>query len=216
MSYLYVALGDSLSAGVGTSLFSPGFVQRYKRIAEYVLKVPVFLRVFAYPGYKTADILKEMKKNYIKESIIEADIITITAGGNDLIFAARQYLTDKNEDDFKKALKLGISNMTKILDTIHNWKKEADRPYIIRMVNLYNPIPKEEIAAKWVGEFNKHLKKLAILEHVRIADIQKAFKGYESDFLSIDGIHPNDMGYDRIAELLNRLGYKELRDTEEE
>ncbi|MDP4162216.1 MAG: spore gernimation protein, partial [Bacillota bacterium] len=37
MSFLYVALGDSLSVGVGTTFFSPGFVQRFRRSAERVL-----------------------------------------------------------------------------------------------------------------------------------------------------------------------------------
>lgn len=216
MSYSYIALGDSLTVGVGSGFFSPGFVQRYRRMAEWELDEEIYLQIFAHPGYKTADILTELSNDFVKESVKEADIITITAGGNDLITAARNYLQDKNEEDLRNGLKECMTNMSAIFNTIHLLKKQVERPYIIRMINLYNPFPKEEIAKKWVRKFNNHLKILAEHECVKMANIQKAFRDYEKEYLSIDGIHPNDIGYERIAELLHRFGYGELSFLEEE
>ncbi|MDP4169344.1 MAG: GDSL-type esterase/lipase family protein [Bacillota bacterium] len=216
MSFLYVALGDSLSVGVGTTFFSPGFVQRFRRSAERVLDDHIALRIYAHSGYKTEDVLNDLKKEYIQDSLRNADIITITAGGNDLISAARKYLDDKNEEDLSIALKKCITNMTAILDTIHKLKSDSDTPYIIRMFNLYNPFPKEPLAQKWVKKFDTHLNNLAIHEHVAFVDMQKLFKNNESEYLSIDQIHPNDLGYDRMAEQLNKLGYGQLGNYEEE
>jgi lysophospholipase L1-like esterase len=53
--------------------------------------------------------------------------------------------------------------------------------------------------------------------YISVVQIDRVFKGHETDYLSIDGIHPNDRGYEKIAEALHHLGYGELSlDLEEE
>ncbi|XJZ28968.1 GDSL-type esterase/lipase family protein [Bacillota bacterium Lsc_1132] len=207
MSFLYVALGDSLSAGVGTGFFSPGFVQRYRRMAEMELEERVLVQVFAHPGFQTKDILHELDDDFIKEEIQKADIITITGGGNDLIHAARKYLQDQNERDFSIALKKSMENISNIIKIIQKLKMNAVKPYIIRIVNLYNPLSNDPLAIKWIKKFNQHLKSFAVNDTIAIVQMDKAFKDYEKEYLTMDGIHPNDIGYERIAESLHRLGY---------
>ncbi|MCM2532094.1 GDSL-type esterase/lipase family protein [Neobacillus pocheonensis] len=216
MSYSYVAIGDSISAGVGTSLFSPGFVHRYRRMAELELDDQVLVHVFARPGAVTKDVLNELKQDFIRERIKEADIITITAGTNDLINAARKYQTDKNADGLKISFQECKENFSAMMKVIAKLKKEALRPFVIRIFHLYNPFPKEDFAIKWVKNFNHFLKSLAKDYHISIVEINQVFKEYESEYLSIDRIHPNDIGHEQMAERLHRLGYGELAFEEEE
>lgn len=210
MSFLYVALGDSLSVGVGVSLFSPGFVQRYRQMAEMKLEEQVVVKTFAHPGFQTSDILLELKEELIREKIKLADIITITAGGNDLIKAAKKFLQDQDTHNFFTALKKSTENFVEIMNQIHQLKKSSAKPYIIRIVNLYNPFPNEPIAAKWIKRFNQQLKTFVVKNTIAIVQIDKIFKDYETEYLALDGIHPNDIGHERIAESIHRLGYGEL------
>ncbi|RYM06205.1 hypothetical protein EWH99_03745 [Sporolactobacillus sp. THM7-7] len=78
----YVALGDSLTVGVGSTLFLPDFVAHYRKTLETVLRQPVGLRVLAKNGATTEDILYALQHPEVEKTIREADVITITAGGN--------------------------------------------------------------------------------------------------------------------------------------
>jgi lysophospholipase L1-like esterase len=216
MSYSYIALGDSLSSGVGSSIFSPGFVHRYRRMAERELDDQVLIHVFARPGAETKDVLNDLQQGFIKEKLKEADIITITAGTNDLINAIRQFQSDKNLAALKKSLKDSKKNFSAIMQRIHDLKKDAIHPFVVRLFLLYNPFPKEDFAIKWVKHFNQHLKSLAKDFHISIVEINKVFNGYETEYLSLDRIHPNDIGHEQMAERLHRLGYGELSYVEEE
>jgi len=55
--------------------------------------------------------------------------------------------------------------------------------------------------SKWqlVPQFNDQLKTMAAAEQVPVADIYAAFNG-DFSLLNDDGLHPNDRGYERIAE----------------
>ncbi|MCQ6282724.1 GDSL-type esterase/lipase family protein [Bacillus sp. EB600] len=217
MSYLYVALGDSLSVGVGASIFSPGFVQRYQRLATTDLGEHVYVQTFAHPGFQSLDVLLELDNDFVKEQIKDADIITITAGGNDLIQAARKFQIDHNEQDFSLALNECMKNFGKIMNGITDLKHDCIRPYIIRLVNLYNPFPNDPLAVKWIRKFNLHIKSFLKNPVVSIAEVDKIFKDHEKEYIARDGIHPNDIGYERIAESLHQLGYGELAlESEEE
>lgn len=217
MSFLYVALGDSLTVGVGATFFSPGFVQRYQRYAIDELQDLVNVQTHAHLGFQTEDVLLELKNDLVREEVQNADIITITAGGNDLIEAARKYQDDKNEKDFSFALRRCMENYHKIMKEINAIKNDSTTPYIIRLVDLYNPFPQDPLAEKWIKKFNSQLKRFVKAPFVSVAQIDKVFKGHETEYLSYDGLHPNNLGYEKIAEVLNQLGYGELPlDLEEE
>jgi lysophospholipase L1-like esterase len=217
MSYSYIALGDSLTVGIGASIFLPGFVQRYQILAISELQEPVYVQTFAHPGFQSLDVLLELNNDLLMEQIKYADIITITAGGNDLIQAARKFEEDQNEEDFSIALKRCMDNYWKIIKTINTLKNDSVNPYIIRLIDLYNPFPENPLAEKWIKKFNLQLKNFVKVPYISVVQIDRVFKGHETDYLSIDGIHPNDRGYEKIAEALHYSGYGELSlDLEEE
>lgn len=72
MGFSYVALGDSLLVGVGATFFSPGFVERYKRMIEMKIDETINSQVLAKPGLRTIDIVKEMKKEKMAKALENA------------------------------------------------------------------------------------------------------------------------------------------------
>lgn len=87
----YLAFGDSLTVGFGAP-DGRGFVYSFKMKVEQWLNVPVQLIQAGTNGATTSELLQTLESDpQIQKDIQEADIITITAGGNDLI--KRQFLS---------------------------------------------------------------------------------------------------------------------------
>lgn len=207
--YRYCGIGDSLTVGVGSILFTKGFITRYLYLTGKVLKAPILPSTFGKIGATTGDILDSLNNKFVAKEIEEADIITITAGGNDLIDAAENFAEDKNEDDFFIALESGKRNLKNIIHRIMEIKQKQD-PYIVRMMNLYNPFPELMVADKWVEAFNHNIERLKKPPIIKVADIHDLFLNREKELLFFDHIHPNYKGYAIIADALSRLGYEPL------
>jgi lysophospholipase L1-like esterase len=206
--YHYVAIGDSLTVGLGADLFAPGFVGRYAKDAATALQRPVIINKFAKSGATSGEILGALHAPMVSEAVRTSDIITITAGGNDLIDAAEIYLINQNEKNLFLALETAIQNIKAMVDHIHFLHNPDHHQYIIRILNLYNPFPNIPQANQWLQRFNAHLAEYTRFSHIKIADIYSAFQGRQSNLLH--GIHPNDRGYEVIADKLNHLGYGPL------
>lgn len=213
MVFHYVALGDSLTVGVGSSLFSQGFVLKFQQLAAEKLGTQIFVQVFAHSGFLSKDILQALEDEFIQEQLKEASIITITAGGNDLIQAARKYEEDHLESDFNSALNNCMENYRKIIMGLRQLKESKPQlfPFIVRPINLYNPFPQNDLAEKWIKRFNMQLNHLSKAPCISVAKIDRIFKGHEKEYLSADRIHPNDFGYRKISESLDLLGYGQLQ-----
>jgi len=206
----YVALGDSLTVGVGSDLFHPGFVDRYAEEASRTLGQPVFTDKYARTGATSGEILGALYLPVVSESLQTSDIVTLTAGGNDLIDAAETFFIDQNENRLMSALETAMANIKRIIERIHVIHNPEHHRYIMRILNLYNPFPAIPQANAWIQNFNNHLSGFARYPHIKIADIYSAFQGRQNELLSLDRIHPNARGYTVMAEVLNRLGYDPL------
>ncbi|MGE8205156.1 GDSL-type esterase/lipase family protein [Heyndrickxia sp. NPDC080065] len=205
----YCAIGDSLTVGVGSTCFVKGFITRYLSLTRKTVEMPIFPSIFGKSGATSGDILNNLNHPFISTRVKDAEIITITAGGNDLIGAAKAFLQNKNEKDFLIALENGKKNLSKIINRIMNLK-HSQGPYIIRMINLYNPFPNIAGADKWVEEYNHNIERLANPPIIQVANIHDLFHGKEKELLAHDHIHPNNKGYLIIANALFQLGYEPL------
>ncbi|MGP4079611.1 GDSL-type esterase/lipase family protein [Pseudalkalibacillus sp. R45] len=204
----YTALGDSLTVGVG-SIFAPGFVSRYSESIETAANRQVERNVFAKNGATTAQVLAFLAMEDVKKAIAEADVITITAGGNDLKKAAKKYFFMNDTTFFKNAIKESMKNLSMMLHEIRKIKEKGGVPYIIRLVGLYNPFPYLSFSELWIKTFNKQLEKFEC-KNLKVANIYEPFKVNGGNALSIDGLHPNGYGYKLIADQLKELGYDPL------
>lgn len=207
-SLIYTAIGDSLSVGTGAFLYQ-GFEKRYASLAEETLQRPININIYAKNGATSEDILQRVRTSKVRKGIRDASIITITAGGNDLIHAARKYAKTQELYVFEEALYNFSVNLTAIMNDIHEIKSSTPTPFIIRIVGLYNPAPQLQGSDYYVQAFNQHLQYFANT-HTKIADIYYPFKYYGKKVLFLDGLHPNGKGYQIIAEALHQLGYYPL------
>ncbi|MBM7645082.1 lysophospholipase L1-like esterase [Scopulibacillus daqui] len=207
----YVALGDSLTVGVGAGIFNPGFVNIYRTMAESALSKPVLFKIYAKTGATSKQILNSLSFPEIASHIRHSEIITLTAGGNDLIQAGKDFLANRNENRLEESLRHASANISEIIHTI-NQIHIANDPFILRIFNVYNPFPNIKFIDHWLQAFNAHLQNFSKYPHVKIADIYTAFSGRQKFLLSLDHIHPNILGYQVMAETANQLGYDGLLD----
>ncbi|RKP47953.1 lysophospholipase [Cohnella endophytica] len=204
----YAAIGDSLTSGVG-DLFGGGFVPKYGRMIEDRLGQHVVYEKMGINGATTENILSAVQCDHRMRAFIQnADIITLTAGGNDLLDAAKAYATSKNADLFRQALTECRQNLAGIFGVIRKLK-HGRAPYLIRAVDLYNPSPSLPEANVWIKRFNSQLESFQD-GNLRVANIFDSFQGRQRELLSLDHFHPNGRGYAVIADALDRQGYRPL------
>ncbi|MFJ5965638.1 GDSL-type esterase/lipase family protein [Bacillus sp. NPDC093026] len=202
MGRSYVAIGDSLTVGVGARLFGGGFVERYAAMLEKRLHIPIELSVFAKSGLTTDAMLQLFKRTDVRCAIEQADIITITGCGNDLVQAVQHEKEGVDEKELLLASMHCQANFTEMITEIARIKRGQKQHHAIYILNLYNPFPNIPIAERWLEQYNHHLRLLAAKPHVEIVDVYRVFEGHEKEYLSIDQFHPNHKGYQAMASAL--------------
>lgn len=203
----YVAIGDSLTLGIGT-VRKTNFVSMYTKSIEEDFKCRVKVHVFARNGAKTNRILNYFKQKKVRQAIKDADVITITAGGNDLKKIVKKYMRTKDESIIREAILLSMKNISKMISEIQTLKVGKSK-YMIRVVSLYNPYSHFTFSHKWVRMFNNKLKTYES-DHLKVAEIYEGFDQGGSSVLSFDKLHPNKEGYLIISEALLKCGFVPL------
>lgn len=205
----YTAIGDSLTAGYGApSDYS--FPARYRALAEQAIGKKVVLHNYGKIGATAGEILIKIRQEAdVRSYLQKADIISVTAGGNDLIQAAKSYYNDRDTAILKAALVQYAGHMRQLMKELKKLKMNKNRPYLIRLIGIYNPLPEFSETVFWIKRFNSHLYRLE-KDHIRAVDVYEAFEGRGDDLLSDDRFHPNADGYRLIAEQTHKLGYGSL------
>ena len=202
---LYVALGDSLTVGVG-SFFSSGFVKRYAYMTERTLRRKVFVRKIAKNGATTEDLLRILDNRFVQRAIRFADIITITIGGNDLIDADDFYSKHRDARIFSSSLFKAQHNIASIIEKIAYIKSYHLNHTAIRIANLYNPKLENPMANYWINHYNLFLEQLQN-GNILIANLYNAFYARDKELLIFDDKHPNAKGYQVMANVFYGLGF---------
>ncbi|WP_187273888.1 GDSL-type esterase/lipase family protein [Paenibacillus sp. N3.4] len=207
----YLAFGDSLTVGFGAPE-GYGFVSLYRQKMEQLLNVPVELHQVGKNGATTTHLLQTLEsESRLQKDVQEADIITITAGGNDLMQAAIPYFYQSDPNYLKSALHMFETNYKKLIAHIQVLRQGIRAPYVIALIGLYNPLPQVPDADYWVQRFNLFLRKLE-QPHIYIVQVYDAFIGQDRHYLSEDAIHPNEQGYEVFArEVESAVSLQELQ-----
>ena len=100
----YVAIGDSLTQGVGDSSNQGGFVPVLSQALESDFNWQVTPRNYGIAGNTSNQILKRMQeKKDIKRDLKKAKLMTLTVGGNDVIHVIKDNITNLNVNTFSRA-----------------------------------------------------------------------------------------------------------------
>lgn len=170
------------------------------------------------------DLLKEIST--AKQKLINADVITITIGGNDLVQVITR-IKLSNITQFKTDVNLAIAgykqNLQKTIETIYTMNPTAK----IIVADQYQPIPQKAVGFLYpflqesIKRFSETTETVASQfrknnMQVQVVHLAELFKGNESVYTHMDthlDIHPNQEGYERIAKEISTLIWGNYFDT---
>ncbi|HZG69900.1 MAG TPA: SGNH/GDSL hydrolase family protein [Chondromyces sp.] len=199
-----VSIGDSLTQGVGDSTNQGGYVPYLRERLENIKSVDEALfSNFGIKGNRTDQLLNRLQTEEVHNEIKQADLVIITIGGNDVMKVFRDNLSELQIDVFEKERSLYEERLNKIITEVRKKNPQAG----IVLVGLYNPFFKwfadikevDHIVDQWNQSSKQIISQYPRTQFVEIADI---FKDVEEHLLYEDHFHPNNQGYQLIADRL--------------
>lgn len=232
-----VAIGDSLTEGVGDSTKRGGYVPL---IAEQLRSNPSVRSVqtqnFGNAGDTTDQLLTLLKNNEeVRTELSRANIITLTIGGNDIVNNLDRVGLDGSMENFESTLQSYEQNLNIIFSIL----KELNNQATIYIYGLYNPYhyyftefsQLQEVFDNWNASTRQIVEEK---ENVLFVEIDSLFNpavfpnesntssGTIEDVEDIedenhpylykeDLFHPNDRGYQIMADALYDVVEAELK-----
>lgn len=224
-----VAIGDSLTQGVGDTTDSGGFVPLIakKLQASYSLQT-VETANYGVSGNRSDQILKRIKNDEeIRSSLESADVITLTVGGNDLMKVIKSELFhDLTVDSFEEPLKEYQKGLEELFSEIRALNASAP----IYLFGIYNPFyvyfseieEMQTIVSNWNDGTESVVEAQENSHFIPINDLLYSGLNGESGITSdsetneliydYDHFHPNNLGYQMMANAL----YDRMNETQYE
>lgn len=216
----YVAIGDSLTKGVGDSTNQGGFVPLLAQSLTNETGLEFKAINYGVAGNTSSQILTRMQeKKEIRKDLKQAQLLTITVGGNDLRKAILEDTSNLDLDRFDKPSKTYVKNLKQIIELAR--KDNPDLP--IYVVGIYNPLylnfpdltELQTLVDQWNQRTEDTLSAYQGVYFVPINDL--LYKGIDgksgvteselgketvtNDALyDEDSFHPNNTGYEIIKE----------------
>lgn len=201
-----VAIGDSLTAGTG-DLTGRGYVGQVKDLLAARLGKPVYVvNNFAIPGYRTTDMLQDWEaRQDVARSVGQADLVLLTAGGNDLFAGGQGIFTGGatgegfNPQAAAERMPEALKRLGQLFEHIH-----AANPNVrVLYVGLYHPfldLDETREGSKLVEQWNSGAFALANrYPNFVTVPTYDLFALNLNRYLYTDHFHPNQDGYSRIA-----------------
>ncbi|WP_406945098.1 SGNH/GDSL hydrolase family protein [Halobacillus sp. SY10] len=198
-----VAIGDSLTQGVGDSTENGGYIGILEKTFNANPDTETLnITNYGKRGNRTDQMLERMEDEKIAESLQEADLILITIGANDVMKVVKNNFTSLNYQDFVEEQEGYENRMRNIFSRVQELNPDAP----VYLVGLYNPfnqyftnIPE---LGKIMGDWNDISRRVtADYEQATFIPIRDLFEGNEEELLwEEDLFHPNERGYKKMAE----------------
>lgn len=213
----YTALGDSLAVGTGASY--KGYVDRYADYLEADTGARVNVTNLGRDGRTSPELLYALHNDpSSRQAVGEADVVTVNIGINDLGLAALAYENGTcggadNQDCLRAAAETVKGNWNAIIAELLSLRSTSDT--IIRAAGLgYTPYSRPsdgeledlQVFKPYLDEVNRHIATTASDNGIPYVEVY-----LDQGYISPDGVHPNDEGYEVIAERLRELGYSPFR-----
>ena len=208
----YLVLGDDISLGITdtgkTKLNYAYYVQEYLQDEK---KLEKYVNAFAKQGYRITDIINDIKNNKIiynnkkkytlKNSLIKADLVTISINNQDVVARLN---SNVNKNDLYNWVDCLGEEYEEMIKTIREYCKEE-----IIVIGYYYPsfIVGNEELENTVNYLNNCFKEISKLYNIKYIDISQQFMD-NNNFCS--KYYPTETGYEEIAKII----IKEIKDSE--
>lgn len=202
----YVALGDSLAAGVGARR---GYVDRYARHLRGDTGARIRVANLGQSGQTSSQLLYALRNDpAMRKALGGAEVVTLNIGINDLGQAGRSYEAEtcggaRNEACLRAAVQEVERNWDAIMQEILGLRSTRDA--IIRTAGLGYTPNVGGVFEPYLNEVNRHIAASTAAAGIPHVEVRLDEKG-----MSPDGVHPDDRGYAVIADRLRELGYEPL------
>ena len=216
----YVAIGDSLTKGVGDSTNQGGFVPLLAQSLTNETGLEFKAINYGVSGNTSSQILSRIReKKEIRKDLKQAQLLTITVGGNDLRKAILEDTSNLDLERFEKASKTYEKNLKQIIELAR--KDNPDLP--VYVVGIYNPLylnfpdltELQTLVDQWNQRTEENLSAYQGVYFVPINDL--LYKGIDGQsgvtenelgketvtndaFYDEDSFHPNHTGYEIMKE----------------
>lgn len=213
----YIALGDSLAAGMD---FNGGMGKSY---ADYLAEkinslgyLNTYSKSFSYPGYTAAKVLSDLQENVsrdidgtsiaIRDAVKDAELITISAGANDVL-GLIEVAHETGNVTFDQAKlteaiqQVGVNTM-KILAEVNELNPHAQ----IYVMGYYNPFPQlpdhlQPILTQLLASINMAIGMATDNPNVYFVETGKVIAENPLVYLpNPENIHLSEAGYRKVTE----------------
>ncbi len=222
----YVALGDSLAEGIDPyGKTGYGYSDYVRKFLEHKNILENYTKKFAKKGHRITDLIMDIennkkmeidnKKTTIKNALINADLVTISIGANDLFYklGVNNLIFDiDNVENLYRYVDEIIIDMDKLIELIQKYCKED-----IILVGYYNPLSnKKSLLARELEPIfmyiNIKMTELANKYDIYYVDIYQIFKENPEYLPNPLDIHPSNEGYEVISrEIISVIKQKILK-----
>lgn len=211
--WLYVALGDSEAVCCGLR----SYPQYYAEFIEQDLNIKVQLRNHGVSGLTSGELLERLGTERYQDAVREAQVVTIVITMEDLLTCPQG-----DRECAEEQLATAMANYAAILEEILTLTSTGDA--IIRAQTYDNPFVNRwkeqgvlEERKSMFDRWNQRIVEIATEYDIPVARVYQDFNGPDGNqdpgdkgYIWTDGLHNNDAGVRRMAELLRELGYEPL------
>lgn len=217
----YLAIGDSLTEGIGDESNQGGFVPLLAQDIESHFNIQVTASNFGVAGNTSQQILDRMKDDpNLKKALGNADLITVTVGGNDIMAVVRQNLSTLDESSFLVASKDYQNHLREMISLA----KKGNKRVKIYILGLYNPFflnfPQIKEMQSIIDDWNEMTKAvISDYSNVHFVPINdRLYKGIDGK----DGVVQSDGNQKKVLNDAlfygdhfhpNHIGYQIMSDT---
>lgn len=194
-----LALGDSIALGIGDEA-GGGYAVRLGSELEALHGRPVVVTHLAVNGIRSDELLDRLAREETRQAMVDANLITVSIGGNDLMRVVKKHFLALTLDKFEDGRIRFGEHLADILALLRKANAEAD----IYVLGLFNPLAAwfadmpelADIMAAWNGTIRKAAAEQERVFYVPVDDL---FAEDSPALTAEDFVHPNEMGYNRIA-----------------
>ncbi|WP_157729472.1 GDSL-type esterase/lipase family protein [Tumebacillus algifaecis] len=202
----YVAIGDSITAGWGTPAIGGARVNGYVSHLHRQMQVrgQATLHNLGVAGLTSSQFLFLLEHWPEASQLLQkADLITLSIGGNDIIWTDHQKPGDVMA--MHEALTKYKTNILTILAHFRQLNVDA-RLFVLE---VYNPFavkdPRHKQLSEWITWVNESIREAAKAYDADVVPVATLFLSHEQEYVNLanNDIHPNASGHKVIAEAIS-------------